>query len=405
MEQLPQRTQIFSGALYFLTSGKRALIFITLALFIFTGCSSFPGNDPFLKNFPPVGANFEQHVQRMQQYLLDTRMPQRSASDVDLNLPFELKANPEASYKGKYLLIHGLNDSPGIWQDIASSLSENGYDVRAILLPGHGNTPEALLNVSYRHWLALAQEHFTLWFEPNKPFYIGGFSLGAVIATILVQENDGIDGLFLVSPAYYSTRNHLLRWASLVAPFKPWVFGGMIREDNPIRYNSIPINSAAQYYKTTRYLLRPWKTLKIDIPVLMVATTADSVVDVEKTRDFFQHKFTHPKKRLLLFDTDNTIARDGEIVIESSYPEKRILNQSHRSLLVAPQNPLFGEDGSILVCNGNEWPVFSSCLFYQGSDRWLAAEGTPSPDGIPVARTTYNPDYAALMDFHTQVFE
>ncbi len=50
------------------------------------------------------------------------------------------------------------------------------------------------------------------------------------------------------------------RWAgsSLISYVKPWVFGGMIIEDNPIKYNSIPINAAVQYYKTAKYQQRSW---------------------------------------------------------------------------------------------------------------------------------------------------
>jgi len=358
-----------------------------------------------LAGFPAPATDFQQHVQEVRSYLLATRMASRSEADVEWNLPFELQASPLAPYKGKYLLIHGLNDSAGIWYSMAESLAQQGYDVRAILLPGHGNTPEALLTVRYQQWLKAARQQFKIWYDDSTPFYIGGFSLGSVIATVLTLEHKGIDGLLLVSPAYYSSRNHLLRWAPLVSRFKPWVFGGMIIEDNPVRYNSIPINGPAQYYKSTRYLLKKWKSRKIDIPVLMVVTAQDSVVDIEKTRHAFQHRFSSDRKRLLIFDSGNLKERKNETRIHSAHPDKRILNQSHQSLQVAPDHPLFGEQGSVLVCNGNEWAVFSGCLFYQGNDRWRAAERTPSPDNTPVARTTYNPDYKLLLEYHTEVLE
>jgi len=371
-----------------------------LVVWLLQGCA-LP-EDPLLAAFPAPSGNFQQHVQDVQKHLLATRMVSRTEADVQWNLPFELSANPAVPYQGKYLLIHGLNDSPGIWHSMSESLAQRGYDVRAILLPGHGNTPEALLTVRYQQWLDAARQHFKLWYDDSKPFYIGGFSLGSVIATILTLENKGIDGLLLISPAYYSSRNHLLRWAALVSRFKPWVFGGMIIEDNPVRYNSIPINGTAQYYKTTRHLLRRWKS-KIDIPVLMVASAQDSVVDIEKTRQLFQQRFTSDRKRLLLFDADDLTEREDETRVDSAYPQKRILNQSHQSLQVAPTHPLFGESGSVLVCNGNEWEVFSRCLYYRGTDRWYAAEGTPSPDDKPVARITFNPDYHLVLEFIDEV--
>lgn len=362
-------------------------------------------DDSILSGFPEPRENFSTHIEDVRRYLLQTQLPQRQPSDVDYNVPFELTADPGVDYRGKYLLIHGLNDSPAVWRDIADELANRGFDVRAILLPGHGNTPEAQLGVSYQMWLKAARLQLELWRSGDEPFFIGGFSLGGVIATILAREYEGIDGLLLFSPAYYSSRHSLLRWASLVSSFKPWVFGGMIMEDNPAKYNSIPINAAAQYYKTTRYLRSHWGSRQLEMPVLMVATMDDSVVDVERLRGIFSRRFSSPQKRLLLYGNELVEAGPSEVVRHSRYPQYRILNQAHMSLLVSPDNALYGRQGRQLVCNGNEWAVFSACLYYRDGERWRGAEGTPSPDGVPLARTTFNPDFDFIMAQFDEVFD
>ena len=221
---------------------------------------------------PKPTADFPTYVETLRKYLVATQLPQRTEEAVELNLPFELVANKEVPYRGKFLLIHGLNDSPFVWRDIATKLANRGFDVRAILLPGHGNTPRAQLSISYKHWLESAQLHVSLYHEADKAFYIGGFSMGGVIATLLATENDAVDGLLLFSPAYRAQQQNLLRWAGIYSKFKPWVFGGMIIEDNPTKYNSIPINGGSQYYKTTRALQRRWPKRALDIPVLVRST-------------------------------------------------------------------------------------------------------------------------------------
>ncbi len=357
-----------------------------------------------LERFPAPQENFQQHIEEVRNYLLDTQLTQRKPTDVFYNLPFELSANEAVPYRGKYLLIHGLNDSPSVWHDTAAALVERGFDVRAILLPGHGNTPKAQLDVSYKQWLNAARMQLTLWSTPDVPLYIGGFSMGGVIATILALENDGVDGLLLFAPAYRSTKDHLLRWASLVSRFKPWVFGGMIIEDNPARYNSIPINATAQYYKVTRHLHRKWHRRKLEIPVLMVATLDDSVVRVDNVRAVFQRRFTSTRRRLVLYTNTDEAPKEHEIIKPSYYPDLRMLNQAHMSMNISPENSLYGKEGRQLVCNGNEWAVFSACLYYRGGPHWHGAAGTVSPDGVPVARTTYNPDFEAIMTLHDEVF-
>ncbi len=374
-------------------------------LFCLMASARVQAADTLLSGFPAPQKNFQAHIEEVRRYLLDTQLPQRLPSAVEYNLPFELPANPDVPYRGKYLLIHGLNDSPAVWRDVAGELAQRGHDVRAILLPGHGNTPEAQLDVTYRMWLDSARLQLESWREADEPFYLGGFSLGAVIATILALEYDDIDGLLLFSPAYHSTRNHLLRWASLVSHVKPWVFGGMIIEDNPAKYNSIPINAAAQYYKSTRYLRNRWGSRKLSMPVLMVASMDDSVVSVERVRGIFKRRFSSPRRRLLLYGNEDEMSlAPGEILRKSAYPEYRILNQAHMSVLVAPDNPLYGNQGQQLVCNGNEWKVFSACLYYPKDDRWRGAEGTASPDGVPLARTTFNPDFDFIMQQYDEVF-
>lgn len=357
-----------------------------------------------LEGFPPPQQDFDRHIAEVRDYLLVTQLRGRSPNDVEYNVPFELSANNEVPYRGRYLLIHGLNDSPAVWHDVALALSERGFDVRAILLPGHGNTPEAQLHVSWRQWLDAARLQLDYWHSADAPLYLGGFSLGGVLATILALENDEIDGLFLFAPAFQSSKIGLLRWASWVAPIKPWVFGGMIIEDNPTKYNSIPINAAAQYYKTSRYLQRHWHQQILSMPVLMIETMNDSVVDVQKTRHIFARRFSSPGRRLLLYSNDRIQAGSHEIIRPSAYPSLRILNQSHQGMMVSPENPLFGQDATQLVCNGNEWKIFSACLYYTEGPHWHGAEGTPSPDGVPVARTTFNPDFDGIMALHDQVF-
>lgn len=358
------------------------------------------------RSFPAPSEPFDRHVKLVKQHLLKTQLPGRRDRDVAYNLPFDLKANTNTTYRGQFLLIHGLNDSPYVWRDMAEQLVERGFDVRAILLPGHGSTPEAQLNISSKQWIKAAREHLALYRQPGVPIYLGGFSLGGVIATLLATETPDLAGLLLFSPAYKSQMDHLLRWAGVYSWFEPWVFGGIIIEDNPVKYNSIPINGAYQYYKTAKRLQRRWPKKPLTVPTLMVGSVYDSVVDMAYAQSSFTKGFKGAK-RFILYDNEQASTafdepdRSADVIYrQSAYPELRILNQSHQSVLVHRDNPLYGEEGDVLVCNGNEWEVFSRCLYYSGQ-HWYGAQNTASPDEAPVARSTYNPDF----DFVLQQFD
>ncbi len=349
-------------------------------------------------------------------------------ADLELNLPFERKADPSVDFRGRFLLFHGLNDSAYVWHDFAEALAARGFDVRAVLFEGHGSTPEDMLTVSSDSWMRAARRHADLYSDVNTPLYLGGFSMGAVMATLLALERDDLAGLFLVSPAYHSQLNGYLRWSGLYKMFRPWVFGGMILEDNPIKYNSIPVNSGWQFYRLTRLLKRRWDDHRIDLPVLMVATENDSVVDVDVVRRLFTDRFTDPRKHLMLYtdqpvepprsaaeaaadpvvsavEVDEPAPVAARSAIErrtSRYPQRRIVSASHLGLMYEPANTLFGERGRVLVCNGNEYPIFMACM--RATDHWFGAQHAASPDGVPMARATYNPDFATVLQRFDRVF-
>lgn len=354
--------------------------------------------------------SFDTYRSSVDQWLATRSMSHRTPQARSLNLPFERKASPDAIYRGRYLLFHGLNDSAYVWQPLAEELSRRGFDVRAILFDGHGSTPKDMLDVRWEWWLESAREHLALWLEDDIPMFLGGFSMGAVIATWLALDNPSIEGLLLISPAFESRLNHYLRWSGIYARFKPWVFGGMILEDNPIKYNSIPVNSGWQYFQLTKALKRRWsRNDRLTIPVLMVLTEDDSVVSTEYTKKLFTRRFVSRYSRVLSYSADpsqfklsQTNNRDQRFVYRTSYfPSQRVLNQSHLGLMYPPDNPLFGERGTVLVCNGNEYPVFSACM--RSARHWYGAQHTPSPDGVPVARTTYNPDWLAMLELMDNV--
>ena len=371
-----------------------------LALLLASGASRAA---PSEGNFPAPQADFAEHRQAVWQFIAANPLPGRSPEAVALNLPFELAANADTAYRGKFLLFHGLSDSPFVWRDMAREIADRGFDVRAVLLPGHGTTPEDFLDLSWRQWLSAARSHLRFYDDGDTPIYLGGFSLGGVLATILALENPDIAGLLLFSPAYRSKLDRYLRWSEIYAWFKPWLFGGMILEDNPIKYNSIPINSGAQFYKTTRYLRKQWGDQKLRMPVLMVVTQYDSVVDIDYVRRVFSRRFKSPDRTLLLYSHEPDIdLNEGETIRPDQFPDRRLLNQSHLSMMNAPDNPLFGASRRVLVCNGNEYPIFMACM--GAENHWYGAQHTESPDGTPVARTTYNPDFAGVLAAFDRVF-
>jgi len=373
------------------------------------------------RGFPLHNERFPAYREQARTYITERAMPSRSPMDINQNLPFERAAAPGVVYRGRFLLLHGLNDSPAVWHDLADALVARGFDVRAILFDGHGSTPAEMLDVEWESWLASARLWLDDWLEPGNDaaVYLGGFSMGGVIATLLALDEPDVEGLLLVSPAYRSSLNRWLRFSGVYKLIRPWVFGGMILEDNPIKYNSIPVNSGWQFYQLTRALARRWRDDgRIEQPALLVMSSEDSVVDTRYTRRLFRNRFTNPERLMLTYapdvgEGDSPAVGDTYAIVQqaigareevrdSRHLDMRVLGQSHLSLSNAPANPLFGKSGRVLVCNGNEYPIFMACM--RAREHWFGAQHTPSPDGVPVARMTWNPDWEHVLKRFDEVF-
>ena len=369
-------------------------------LVIVTGCIVSTHKPTTSVAMPGADPNFNTYKNNIANYIKTHGAYKHPLAKRYLNLPFEFKADPNAPYQGKFLLIHGMNDSPYVWQDIGKHMAKTGFDVRAILLPGHGTQSMHLQNIHFNDWLKCCNEHYTTWQTDESPIYIGGFSLGGVLATALAIEHNEIAGLLLIAPAYQSKINTLLKWSPVIRQFRTWAYRG--ENHNPVKYNAASVNSGQQYYALTQYLNKQWHHKSLDIPVLMILTDTDSVIDNHQVRHLFKHKFIGNKASIIYSHKPHIKLNNHEQQVFSAYPKQRILNMSHMGMMISPTNTLYGKQGQQIVYNGkNQRECITS---KKDKNRWYGAWGTKSPDKHAVARTTYNPDFENLLHHFDSIF-
>jgi carboxylesterase len=115
--------------------------------------------------------------------------------DPEKTAPFELGKGVDAC-----LLIHGFTGSPWDMRPLGEELARRGYYVRAIRLPGHGSTPEAMAQVSRRDW-ERATEDALESLRNFRQVYVGGLSMGALLALLLAARHPHrVHGLALMAP-------------------------------------------------------------------------------------------------------------------------------------------------------------------------------------------------------------
>lgn len=326
---------------------------------------------------------------------------------VDGNAPFELK--PPAScpsghgkpYRRGVLLTHGLTDSPYSMRALGSFFQKNCFRVMAILLPGHGTQPGDLLDINWQEW-AKAEAYGTdkLAAEVDE-VYLAGFSTGGALSVYQSQDDARVRGLFLFSPAL-----EVDSLAALANVHKYRIFGyawlDVMPDRDIYKYESFPKNAAKQIYDLTQAVKSRLKEHAVSIPVFAAASQDDTTVHTSATIDFIAHTLD-PSSMLVLYSTDPMkappgIPADKLEIVNSVFPEQKILSSAHTAIAVPPEDKHYGVAGDYSSCihyYPNEMEKYDSCNNNPGED--LQGELTKEnlKAGI-LRRLMYNPNFAAL---------
>jgi carboxylesterase len=111
--------------------------------------------------------------------------------------PFLLKG----TLKKVVLLVHGFTATPVEVRRLANNLNRAGFTTAGPLLPGHGESPAALNRLRWQDWYNAMENVFRDLQKAHEKVYVGGESMGALIALLLAGRNPSAAGVLAYSPA------------------------------------------------------------------------------------------------------------------------------------------------------------------------------------------------------------
>ena len=303
------------------------------------------------------------------------------------------------------LLLHGLSDMPLAMRDLADAFAERCFLVRAMLLPGHGTRAGDLLDVTREDWLAATRFGLETLKEDVDQVFVGGFSLGGLLTMHAVLEDAAVRGAFLFSPALALRQawlvgqsvwlRHVLDWLDRDAP------------DDYARYEAMPVNAAAETLLLTRELAQALERRRVTAPVFMALSADDPVIDAAVNQGYFEHRFSHPGSRLVVYRRDpreGTGPGDARVSYRNSFlPEQRIAGFSHQAIHIAPANTHYGTHGDYRSCgqaSDESAEAVARCLAapHPWRGEVVGESRAAIPSAGPVARLTYNPRFGELLE-------
>jgi carboxylesterase len=119
------------------------------------------------------------------------------------------------------LLLHGFAGTPPELRRLGERLAASGYRCHGPLLAGHGTSPQALRQTTWRDWVASAREALDVLRTECDSIALCGQSAGGAIALHLAATEPDIDAVACLStPLHIAARGlwllpaakHLYRW-------------------------------------------------------------------------------------------------------------------------------------------------------------------------------------------------
>ena len=139
------------------------------------------------------------------------------------------------------LLSHGFTATCAEVRPLAKRLHAAGFTVSGPLLSGHGTRPQDLNRVRWQDWVQAGEEAYQQLKACCQRVFIGGESMGAVLALYLASQHPESAGVLAYAPAI---KLNLSAFDSLrlrlLAPFVPWVPKGSI--DGNKYWQGYPVN-------------------------------------------------------------------------------------------------------------------------------------------------------------------
>ncbi|MEW6984260.1 alpha/beta hydrolase [Colwelliaceae bacterium 6471] len=204
----------------------------------------------------------------------------------DLIAPFELR---RADHAKGILLIHGLTDSPYVFHELAAYFYQQGFNVRTLLIPGHGTAASDLIDVELEQWQQAASYAIERAMIDFDQVYLGGFSTGGTLILDYFMThklaNNKVAGVFLWSPALKAKSNFawLAKYVDYI-PFVDWL--AKEADIDFAKYESFPFNAAAQVNTLMERVVRESTVpdrIIADIPLFVVASEHDQTIATEAT--------------------------------------------------------------------------------------------------------------------------
>lgn len=227
--------------------------------------------------------------------------------------------------KAHVILLHGYTGSPYDLRMLADFLASHDVKVTVPLLRGHGTDPKELLTVTMEEWFLQCEEIIALH-ERATPLFIGGLSMGALLAVVLAARNPWIEGLLLFSPAFVlnvaseiaivsANLGVLSKNVSFMKVHGSDILDPVAKKLTPA-YDEVPVAGLMEFDKVRTLAID--ELSRVSRPAFVAFAAKDGTISVEHCKDILHKDFS---ERLSTYTYDQS-----KHIITLDYDKEALFN-------------------------------------------------------------------------------
>jgi carboxylesterase len=225
--------------------------------------------------------------------------------------PFFLDGHGECA-STLILAVHGFTGSPAEFRRVGYFLQERGYSICAPQLPGHGTTPEDMIQTGWSDWYGHVLDTYQGLRGRYERVIPMGHSMGGLLALKLACEQEVAGVLSLAAPIYLQSRKTAL--AFLLKYWISYVDKNPITDEQILQdawtYSKTPIPCVVSLRKLIRMMKQSLR--RIEVPIFIGQGERDGTVQ-PRSASYIYARVSSPYRRLKWYsDTSHAILLDRE---------------------------------------------------------------------------------------------
>lgn len=214
------------------------------------------------------------------------------------------------------LLIHGFTGSPPEMRLVGDYVHQRNCTVSGPLLPGHGTSADDMNRRKWREWTDCVEQALADLQARCETVFVGGLSMGAVLALYLAARHPELSGVVAYSPALWPAN-----WLIYLTPVFKYLLPrqrqssekDLTSPEADLRLWSYEVNPIFAAHELLKLARRVRKTLpQVTQPLLVIHSTLDSAIHPDSARRTYERVASADKELVTLHNSGHCITVDSE---------------------------------------------------------------------------------------------